>query len=518
MADSGTYDPDTIASRQRIADQLLLQSSKQREIRSPLQGVGQLGEGLIYGVMSGLDDRERREGNAAADATRMKWLGAGGAIPAVAGALNAPTAAAPSSSVEEVSPGDFNRIDAAAPPAPPTAAPVRLASMSPEPGIVAPPRAVVPSSAKVVGDDEGVRLGYYDPPKAPGMAPPSPVANVAGALNPAAGAPPQAAPPPAPVQVAQNAPVPTAGVTPDMKAEIAKGLNDKNPYVRAMARKAADAVMAHQIKSGPEWGKLNDESLFDKHSGKVIPAGPGFKPLVNPAERAAHGIPADDKRPYQLGPGNKLINPPAETRVSIDQRTETAFNTEAGKLQAKKYADWADDAPAAKQMQSDISMLRDLGEKIKTGKLAEVRAVIGPYANALGVDVKGLNEIQAFEAIVNRVAPQMRVKGTGSQSDFELRNFLKQFPSIGNTPEGNAIIDATLSGFVQNKLTAAEIGSKALSGEISRSAADKAIRDLPDPMEGWRKFNKAQKNGMSTQTEQADPAALAEAKRRGLIK
>lgn len=179
-----------------------------------------------------------------------------------------------------------------------------------------------------------------------------------------------------------------------------------------------------------------------------------------------------------------------QNNVLIDQKGETEFSKEAGKLQATRFNELAQDAPAAKQMLSDVELLRDLGSKIGTGKGAEVKAAIGPYAQALGIDVKNLDEIQAYEAVVNRVAPNLRVKGSGAQSDYELRNFLKSIPSLGNTPGGNEIVAQTLQGLYQNKMAAAEIGSRALSKEITPAQAEKEIRALPDPMEAWRKANK----------------------------
>ncbi len=228
-------------------------------------------------------------------------------------------------------------------------------------------------------------------------------------------------------------------------------------------------------------------------------------------------VPGDNNK-YQRNSVTNELKPlnPQPFAVNVNNQAESKFSEEAAKHQAKRYDELAGEAPAAKQMQSDVSMLRDLGEKIKTGKLAEVKAVIGPYANAIGIDVKNLDDIQAFEAVVNRVAPQLRVKGTGSQSDFELRNFLKQMPAIGNTPEGNALIDKTMQGFVQNKLSASEIGSLALNGEITRKEADKRLRELPDPMAEWREFNK--KTKAAAEAPPPPAGALEEARRRGLIK
>ncbi len=282
--DSGEYTPETLANRTKIADLLLLQAMKPREIRSPLAGVGQLGEAALGGWLGYKAEEEQKQGTAAQAAAIAALLG--GSPPAAAAAPTpGPTAAADDTS------GPPTTLVGNNPIIPPAAAPpVRLASMSPEPGIVAPPRAVVPSSAKVVGDDEGVRLGLYEPPKAPGMAPPTPapsfadrfsaangapppaappgaVANVSAALNPSAGGPTAAPPPPAPVQVAQNAPAGLPGQT-DNKAAIAKMLQDKNPYVRKMGIQLGTGLIQKQLEGDKPTDEMREYSLYRQQGGK----------------------------------------------------------------------------------------------------------------------------------------------------------------------------------------------------------------------------------------------------------
>ncbi len=154
-------------------------------------------------------------------------------------------------------------------------------------------------------------------------------------------------------------------------------------------------------------------------------------------------------------------------------------------------------------MVSDIDTLTELGKNIGTGKGAEILSKVGPWAQAIGVDVKGLSDIQAFEAIANRLAPSLRIPGSGAQSDFELKNFLKSIPALGNTPDGNAIAAATMKGLQENKVRAAEIGSKALNGEITRPEAEKMLRALPDPMDGYREYAKTK--GASTSPAKTAP-------------
>ena len=214
--------------------------------------------------------------------------------------------------------------------------------------------------------------------------------------------------------------------------------------------------------------------------------------LVDPRERAARGIPEADKNAYQVDATGKIhaVNPQPYA-VNLNNQQESEFSKEAGKLTAKRYNDLVDDVPNAKQMLSDIDTLRSLGTQIGTGKEAQIKAALGPYAELLGVKIDKLGEIQAYEAIINRLAPNLRVKGSGAQSDFELRNFMKSLPTVGNTPEGNEISSKVLEGLYNNKIAAAEIASRAMNKEITPREADKLLRDLPDPMKEWRYYQKS---------------------------
>src|SRR5205807_2560729 len=157
--------------------------------------------------------------------------------------------------------------------------------------------------------------------------------------------------------------------------------------------------------------KFDEGSVIEEGSGKVTPAeGAGFKALITPAERKAAGIPENDNRPYQIGPGNKLINPPPETRISIDQKGEGSFETHSAQYQAKRFDDLVKQGYDAKAMVADLNTLRDLGSRIPNGtsKSAEFKNAIWPYAEMLGVKVDGLSDMQAYNAVVSRLQPRMR--------------------------------------------------------------------------------------------------------------
>lgn len=255
----------------------------------------------------------------------------------------------------------------------------------------------------------------------------------------------------------------------DTRSAIVNMLNSPNPAVQKMGRALATGIIQKNIEGEKPTDLMRNVTAEN-------------------ADRKARGLPP--LSPLQFETQVKEAGKPV---TNINQQQESEFQKEAGKLTAKRYADMVDDIPQAKQMISDVQTLTDLGKQIGTGKEAQVKAALGPYAQALGFDVKDLGEIQAYEGIVNRLAPNLRVKGSGAQSDFELKNFLKSLPSLGNTPEGNELVSRVMNGMYQNKVKAGEIGSAVLNGDITRKEADKMIRELPDPMQEWRDYQKKAK-------------------------
>jgi len=173
-----------------------------------------------------------------------------------------------------------------------------------------------------------------------------------------------------------------------------------------------------------------------------------------------------------------------------------AFQKKADEKAAERFDEIQANAASAPQMIADMEMLTELGKNIGTGKVAEFKAMAGPYAEAIGVDIEGLGEAQAYKAIVARIAPQMRPAGAGATSDFDAKQYLASLPSLGNSPEGNAVISATTQAIAENKLKAAEIATRAQKGEIKWQDADKEIRDLPNPYAAFKDFNKAKPVGM----------------------
>lgn len=297
----------------------------------------------------------------------------------------------------------------------------------------------------------------------------------------AAGAPPDRAS----VMAQQLSPQPGTAVSDRQRALASQLIAD--PRTPAAVKTAIIGQM------NPTYGfqTLPDGTILrtDPRHGTVTPVYQGTAKPTTDVQNFEYSQNHPDFAGYQ-----QSLKKASANSINIDQKGEGEFSKVAGKEQATRFNDLAADGPAAKQMISDVQTLTQLGSAIGTGKGAQVRQALGPYADALGIKVDGLSDIQAFDAIVNRVAPNLRVKGSGAQSDFELRNFLKSLPSLGNTEGGNAIASQVMQGLYQNKLKASQIGADALNGKISRDDAEKQLRELPDPMEGYRSFMKELKH------------------------
>jgi hypothetical protein len=175
------------------------------------------------------------------------------------------------------------------------------------------------------------------------------------------------------------------------------------------------------------------------------------------------------------------------TTVNVGQNSNK-FAEKSDEEAAKRLATIVEQGNGAPQMIGDMDMLVDLGSKIGTGKLAEFKLAVGPYADALGIDVDGLSESQAFDSITSRIAPNMRPAGAGATSDFDAKQYLASIPSLSRMPEGNEIIAGTMKAIAENKVAAAEIAAAAQRGEKTWQDAETEIRALPNPYARFKEF------------------------------
>lgn len=219
--------------------------------------------------------------------------------------------------------------------------------------------------------------------------------------------------------------------------------------------------------------------------------GEGARPL-SAEERTAFGI-AEGQAAYKTR-DDKIVFGPAAAKITntIDQKGESKFEEELGKDQAKRWNGYISEGDVAQTRLADIQTLRDASRRLGSqGSSANMKSLIGPYAESLGIKVEGLSDIQLYESITNRLAPQMRAAGSGQTSDIEFKGFLRALGPLSNTPAAREMIFDTFEAASRNDLARADIATRLATKEISRTDAEKALRALPSPLEGFKKFREA---------------------------
>lgn len=616
--DSGTYDPETIARHQKIAETLIKQATAPREIRSRLQGVGQLGEGLLAGIQSGIADKEAKDSRKEAIAQALQAFGGGQQQPPAAVPMAPPTQ--PQQSVADNTVPIGSSQAASSVPTPDQYRPLVDSAatsngVNPEtlarllnqesgfkPNAVSPagaqgiaqfmpatakqygvnpndPNSAIPGAAKYVSDlskqfggNEQFALAAYNwgpgnvqkwlaSGSDPARVPPETqnyVRSITGQPL-TGGAMAQATPQPPP---AQNAPAsPAANPGGNRGAVLAALMNPWTPPAVASA-------LASQVNPSYGFQTLPDGTIIrtDPKSGTVQPIyqaptkstfskigqnrdGQDLYGFVNPEKGTV--VPAQSPTGAQATPDAsvtgddflKSLNDPGRADLikgMVEGRMAPAqmgrFGTQAIQSLLKDAAryepgfdmtKWGARAGTAKDFASGqaaknvtslntvIGHLGDLSEKAD----ALGNSSFTPYNEYIKnplANVTGSPEVKNFNLARNAVADEMaKVFRGGGLSDAETRQWKENISAAGSPEQLKGAVKTAI-GLMESRLNALnEQRNKGMSTQTEPTALlTEKSRATLDKVRAWadgQKPSEANEGGI-------DPAALAEAKRRGLIK
>jgi len=142
------------------------------------------------------------------------------------------------------------------------------------------------------------------------------------------------------------------------------------------------------------------------------------------------------------------------------------------KLNEKTGEQWAGYQAAgstAGQFIRDLDVLDELGKQAPQGPLSGNLAKAFPGFTNAGA---------AYQSVVSRIAPALRVEGSGSTSDIEYEGFLRSLPSLSNQPGGNAIITQVLRQKAQIEVERSEVVNAYSNGEIDAAEARRRIAEI----------------------------------------
>lgn len=171
-----------------------------------------------------------------------------------------------------------------------------------------------------------------------------------------------------------------------------------------------------------------------------------------------------------------------ETRQPLDGGGQSKeFRAAAAKQVADIYGDHVKDGQKAVQADADLRRLEQLSSVVGSGKMAQWLPSAGPWLQTVGVNLNGLDEAQAFQAIVSRLAPNMRPTGSGSTSDRDMAIFMNSLPQLSQSPEGRKMVIDHMRGMGQFAQQRAQIASAVLTGKMTTQQGEDMIAKLGLP-------------------------------------
>ena len=168
------------------------------------------------------------------------------------------------------------------------------------------------------------------------------------------------------------------------------------------------------------------------------------------------------------------------------------FSKKAAGANSERFDNLRKSGDTSMSALGDIKRLRLLSSAIgDPGQGAVFQKLVGPYLTTLNIDSKGLSPLQQYNSVLQKIAPQMHVAGTGSQSDVEFKGAVASLgdPTMTQTAR-SAIIDG-LEGTHRYAIDRAKIADDALNGDITPGEASKRLKALPDPLKNFAAYKEA---------------------------
>jgi hypothetical protein len=241
----------------------------------------------------------------------------------------------------------------------------------------------------------------------------------------------------------------TGQLTPDQLSQrmgdISKQINEYNQKETEFKRKQADySVEARRIAKNKF--KKNLEDLTSDEAGQLDKLMFGKDKELKVAGRSLV---------TQTVYGDKEF---------LKRRIEGAVNAEEQAIGAINVA-------------NDVRGIVDVLKPYTGGKLDEFKASIGSYLPDTSMSqISTANDLAV--AIRARVAPTLRVPGSGATSDFETKQFLAAIPSLAQYPAGRELIAVYTEKLAQRAVAAADVRSQMIeAGNYSVKNFQQALKD-----------------------------------------
>ena len=160
----------------------------------------------------------------------------------------------------------------------------------------------------------------------------------------------------------------------------------------------------------------------------------------------------------------------SQTTVSVGDKVLAG---ERAKSQAKAEENAINAQSAASDVQAIVEVLRPY----RGGAWQDFAGQVGAYLPGTKVEQLATAR-QTAEAIRAKLAPTLRVEGSGATSDFEIKSFLSAIPSLFNTREGRETLATYSQRLADRAAAAADIRAELVeAGTFSIANFQKALKE-----------------------------------------
>ncbi|MEJ5081049.1 glucosaminidase domain-containing protein [Ochrobactrum sp. MYb379] len=275
-----------------------------------------------------------------------------------------------------------------------------------------------------------------------------------------------------------------------VNALLQNQMQQADPLNQLKMQKAQLEVDALRAKPQTEYGftTLPDGTVLrtDKRSGNA-------EPIYSAGQK-----PTGDMQEYEFAKSQGYQGTFADYQQSMKKAGASSTSVTVGegdkfyealdKKNADTFAALSDTGIQARSKLAQIERLGGLMEASPSGASAALKLAAGEY----GIKTDGLDDLQASQALINELVPQQRQPGSGPMSDADLALFKQSLPRIINTPDGNNLILDTMRGITQYQIQMGDIADRVANRDLSAAEARNEIKNLKNPLEGFRTSSKEQ--------------------------
>lgn len=161
---------------------------------------------------------------------------------------------------------------------------------------------------------------------------------------------------------------------------------------------------------------------------------------------------------------------------------------EGNKLLAKRHQQMVEVGDNARRNAQQLQQITDLNYDTPDGFAAGVKELAGRFGIELG---EGVDNVQAVQAVINRLVPAQRPPGSGPMSDADLALFKRSLPQLMQQASGRQLVIDLIQEINQYDIARADIAEQMLYGDLSQKEGRRMLKELDDNTTSLRERIKA---------------------------